>query len=471
MRRRIIPSIRTCTTGSWRCTRITGAIAIIATLRAATVCADEPFDPVAAGQLPQYIFFNKSPTASDADRWDQGRPESFTRESIEAVVDAIGARGNDRLRVGVHFPFSILETEPKVLAKSIGHLLESAEAADVPVLITFDGQNWWESRSDLWNWWDPSLPGYSLANRSNVEWTDWGPEHAVKIGWRNWGQQVRVRPAPNIMSPKLLAEHDRAYDVLIPVMLRWYRGLPADRKYLFGGLKLGWEASINVNAYYQKDGNRIYDESPKDASKDPTAHDPAKGWTFGNPALGYAAVSTAGIRTSGTLTKDDAEKVVHMYLARLCARARAAGMPPHLIFTHQGGTMPPWDKHLSFRPAINDNSIPGWSFYWDDPPGCGSLDADMKAAGREQWAASEWWLGAGDAAGWQRRFESTLRYRQCRLICVYNWGPFAKDAAALEAVRQVVEAATTRPAPSTTGPAAVSARSQPTASQPARTKR
>ncbi|UCG15322.1 MAG: hypothetical protein JSV19_08480 [Phycisphaerales bacterium] len=404
--------------------------------------AREPYDPVATGERPQYIFFNKSPTARSPMAWRQSRPESFSAASCREIVETLGTRGNARLRAGVHFPFSILDGDAETLAASLRRLLEAAREADLPVLVTLDGQNWWGYRSDLWNWWDPNAPGYDPDNRLNVEWTDWGPEHAVKICWRDWGRQIRVRPAPNIASPRFLAEHWKQYDVLIPILLEWYGRLPDDRKYLFGGVKLGWETSINVNAYYYADGDRLLAQNPNDVSRDPRDHDPAKGWTFGNVPLGYAAVSTSGLKQRGELTKEDLEKVVYEYLRRCSYEVNRRGVPAHLIFTHQGGTYAPWDKHLSFKAAINEFSIPGWSFYSHDPPDCGSLRSDLATAGRRQWAASEWWRGAADEAGWFERFERTLTFERCRLITVYNWETFRTLPEALAAVRRLVATST-----------------------------
>jgi len=414
-----------CSHGAWAATGTRGA---------------EPENPLAEGRLPQYIFFNKSPTASGPLTWRQSDPACFTPQSFLDIVDRIGTRGNDRLRIGVSFPFSILEGDVNTIARSLTRLLDASQATGIPVLITLDGQNWWESRPDLWNWWDPSLPGFDRKNRFNVEWTGWGPEHAVKVGWRNWGRQHRVRPAPNLASPRFLAEHWSRYDVLIPIIVRWYRQLPHDRKYLFGGLKLGWEASINVNAYYHDDGNRIFERSPLDDSRDPTMHDPERGWTFGhNPPLGYAAVYTSGIRKKGELTKEDVEKVVHRYLESLCRQAARRGVPRYMIFTHQGGTYAPWDRHMSFKPAMNDYSIPGWSFYTHDPPDCGPLGAELDSEHRRQWAASEWWRGAADTPGWMRNFERTLTFKDCRFVCVYNWEQFVKYPEALAAVRNLAD--------------------------------
>jgi hypothetical protein len=131
--------------------------------------------------------------------------------------------------------------------------------------------------------------------------------------------------------------------------------------------------------------------------------------------------------------------MVHRYLADLCKLVRRQGIPAHLIFTHQGGTYAPWDKHLSFKPAINDDSIPGWSFYSHDPPDCGSLAADLESVGRKQWAASEWWRGGSNTAEWREHFERALAFKQCRLITVYNWEPFSRAPEAIAAVRAAAE--------------------------------
>lgn len=399
--------------------------------------AAEPYDPVAAGELPRYIFFNRIPGLPNPRLWHQEEPERFTAESMREIVELTGTPGDERLRIGASFIFSLMESKTVTLKRSIAALLEASRRAGVPVLITLDGQNWWQTRPDLWNWWDPDLPGFDPAHRMNVEWTGWGPEHAIKISWRNWGRQLRIRPAQNIFAPRVQAELHEKLAACVPVIAEWYRDLPADKKHLFGGVKVGWEASINVNAYYYRDGNRLFEEFPDDTSHDPDERDAAKGFTFGSVGLGYAAATSLGLKTSGELTVQDHEKMVHRYLADLSRCVREHGIPSHLIFAHQGGTYAPWEEHLSFKPAMNEDSIPGWSFYTHDPPDCGSLAEDLESAGRRQWAAAEWWRGGSTAEEWQERFKRTLRFKQCRLITVYNWEPFSRKPEALAAVRQL----------------------------------
>ena len=390
-----------------------------------------------AADSPRYLFFNIAPGAG----WNQNRPETFSRAMFDSVTQTLRARENPRLRVGLSFVFSTLETPTNVLAKSLRQLLASSEETGVPVLVALDGQNWWQSRPDLWNWWDTNRPGFNPSNVFNVEWTGWSPAQAVKLGWRNWGRQLRVAPAPNLASPRVVEEHLKGLRLLVPILVEWQRRLPAERKWLFGGVKLGWKAGSGYNAFYYPDGNRYLEQWPDDPSHDPTnGLALAKGLASGASQLGYAGVKTMGFKERGELARGDLARVTEQYLERLCRLAHEVGLPRESVFTHQGGNYSPWDQHLPFWPAFNRWSSPGWSFYGVGPHESGPLDQEMQAAGQERWAAAEWWWGAPDAAGWEDHFRRTLSFRDCRFICVYNWnqGMFEKEMAGLEAVRKLV---------------------------------
>lgn len=394
--------------------------------------------PDEAEKPPRYIFFNITPRSG----WNQDRPESFTRALFDEVTRTIGAPDNPRLRVGLSFVFSTLESPTNVLAASLGRLLAASEEANVPVLVTFDGQNWWQHRPDLWNWWDTNQPGFNPGNVFNVEWTGWSPTQAVKICWRNWGRQLRVAPAPNLASPRVVEEHLNGLRALVPVVVDWQRRLPPERRWLCGGVKLGWEAGIGYNAFHYVDGNRYLEQWPHDASHDPQQGlDKPNGWGAGGSRLGYAALKTSGLKTQGEITPDDIARVTAAYLEKLCRLAHTLGLSRELIFTHLGGNYDPWDKHLPFWPAFNEWSTPGWSFYGCGPRESGSLERELAAAGRTRWAAAEWWWGAADAAGWENNFRRTLSFQDCRFLCVYNWnqGMFEKVPVGHEAVRRLVQ--------------------------------
>ncbi|HEO71390.1 MAG TPA: hypothetical protein ENN80_09010 [Candidatus Hydrogenedentes bacterium] len=388
---------------------------------------------------PQYVFINKAPGIE----WHQAHPETFTPESLEAIVDAIGAPRDGHLRIGVTFTFSTLQTPVEVLAESLRNLLEAGESTGIPVMVGFDGQNWWGERPDLWNWWDPDKPGYNPANAHNVEWTEWNPASAVKLGWRNWGSQLRVHPQPNLASPAVIAAHVEPLKALAPIVAAWYRGLPAERRYLLGGVKVGHEAGIGYNAFYYPDGNTYLERWPDDTSHDPRhGLDLKAGLSGGAAQLGYAAVKTAGIKHEGTITREDLGKVTQRYLTTLAKAVHDCGLPRERIYTHQGGTYPPWGAHYPFWPAINVWSTPGWSFYGLDPHACEGLAEALDDAGCDRWAAVEWWWGAPDADTWRDHFERTLGFRDCRFLAVFNWNcgfAFQNEPAGHEALRRLVK--------------------------------
>lgn len=394
--------------------------------------------PFRASAEPRYLLFNMAPGHD----WKQEMPSTLTRLLLDDVVNTVRPIKRDDLQIGVAFSFSILNSPPGVITEGITNLLAASLATGVPVMITLDGQNWWNEHPELWNWWDPESPGYNPQNVYNVEWTSWSPAQAVKVGWRNWGVQIRVAPAPNLASPQFLEANTNALKQILPVVVNWYNGLPADKKYLFAGLKLGWEASIGYNAYFYPDGNRFFEQWPNIDIHDPTTGlDHSKGLSGGLLQLGYAAVRTSGIKNSGEITRDDIGKVTQNYLALLSKTAVEMGMPREMVFTHQGGACPPWDNQLPFWPALNEWSCPGWSFYWGAPAEAGNLNEEMQRAGVTRWSAAEWWWTGTTGQEWADHFARTLEFRDCRNICIYNWnqGGVESQPEALEGVRLTLE--------------------------------
>ncbi len=392
---------------------------------------------VQASAGPQYICFNFVPIR----HWHPQQPCSFTTAPFEELHAVLKTRPNPHLEIGLACAFSYLNGDLDVLAQSLRNLLQAAQQADTPLLVTLDGQNWWTRRPDLWNWWDPSAAGYNPANVYNVEWTGWSPKKAIKIAWRNWGRQIRVVPPPNLMSRRVLAEHFKALKVLVPILREWYEHLPPEQKHLFIGVKLGWEASIGYNAFYYPNGNSYLERWPHDASHDPTyGLDLKKGLSGGLVQLGYAAVTSAGRAHPGPVTRDDLAYVVHLYLELLARKAHYLGLPKELIFVHQGGTYEPYDVHMPFDCAFNDYSIPGWSFYWRGPRESDDLAGVLQRAHRRQWCVAESWWPGRTAEEWRAHFASMLTFAECRFVAVYNWNQhgFKDNEAGIEGLRELV---------------------------------
>ncbi len=54
--------------------------------------------------------------------------------------------------------------------------------------------------------------------------------------------------------------------LLVPVVVNWWKALPGEKKQLLVGVKVGWESSIGVNAWYYPNGNDLLN---RPASEDP----------------------------------------------------------------------------------------------------------------------------------------------------------------------------------------------------------
>lgn len=364
---------------------------------------------------PRYVFVNHAPGVE----WNAGNPDSFTRKGMDEIVGTINAPQNEAMRLGVSFVFDFFRYDLERVAESLERFLRLSEETGIPILVNLDGMNWWEARPDLWNWWNPNQSGYAPENRHNVEWSGWGPEHAVKIGWRNWGSQIRVLPMMNVASPQVIRAHQEALKVLLPRIAAWWNTLPQEKKHLLGGVKLGHEASIGINAWYYPDGNRLANAGPEN---DPTQGlNFEQGWHGGMQPIGYAAVASSGIKQEGELTREDIAQVIADYLGMLCAEAQAVGLPPEKVYTHQGGNYAPWDKTLPWWPAFNSHAAPGWSFYFTDPTDATGLGEALDTLGSGRWAAVEWWWSGNDKTQWLRHFERTFTFRDCRMIVIYNW--------------------------------------------------
>ena len=389
----------------------------------------------AASSQPQYIFLNRAPGLD----YDQNKPESITDEVFTAPLNKVGARGTAQRRLGLSFEISYLNGPPAKIERSLRRLLALSRKYDTPVRIALDGQNWWDYRPDLWNWWDRQKPGYDPANAFNVEWDGPGTKHALKIAWRNWGSQIRVLPPPNLASPRFRRASRTELLRLVGVLRDWARALPASEKYLFPGVEIGWEASLGVNAYYYPSGNALRELFPDDTSHDPRGGlDMNRDFAGGLMPLGYAALQSKGWTHAGAVTKRDQERITQDYLAFLARLCRQAGLPRDQIWTHAGGQFAPWEKHFSHSIALNDDSRPGWSFYGHLPDEAGDLPAVLKAARVPVWAAAEWYPNATTAAQWENAFNRTLGFANCRYLALYNWELIRDNPAAIEGLRRAL---------------------------------
>lgn len=353
---------------------------------------------------------------------DEGRPETFTTDALKDIARNFPEyKANNEINVGVGCIFSYLRYDLDKVEESLKRFLAASEKENIPVWIKLDGEQWWDARPDLWNWWDPSQPGYDPANVKNVEWTHWSPEHAIKIAWRDWGRQLRVLPPPNLMSPKYRAACHEAMERLVPIITEWYAELPERKKGLFVGLNVGWESGIGTSSYYFPNGNELLGQ--------PEANDPPGGalviddvLSRGQQQIGYAAVSSAGIRMKGDITESDLVEVVRLHLLDLSKKACELGVPKDKLFTHAFGNA---KGEKLYDAAVNEYSNPGWSEYWsstDIMKNKGVL-RNLHRPQVQQWGSVEWLLlyPVDNAHMWYTAIKRTINAPGLKMMCIYNW--------------------------------------------------
>ena len=352
--------------------------------------------------------------------WYIGNPDSITDESTRDVLDKIGTLGNGDIRTAVSVSVSYNNFPIDAVCESIRRICMQSEKYRVPVYFHLDGINWWDAHPELWNFFDPSLPGYDPDNRKNVEWYDWDESCAVKLGWRNWGSQIRVRPAPNLASPRFLALQREKLDRIIPIIRSWRDSL--EDKTLFGGIVFGWELSPYVQAYFYENGNDCYD-APR--SEDPT------GGVEKSIALGYAAAKTLGLQPDGgVITEETVEAVcafTHDFLIGI-ALEHGIGRSELITHTFVGGKTSRGGGHSGIA-SVREGVTPGWSFYGGE---VSELDPQI-AFTDGRWALIEcrpWDLD-------EKLFRDAYR-KGAEIVNIYNWESIRDDERSLDVIRKIL---------------------------------
>jgi len=369
-------------------------------------------------------------------------PGERYEEVFEQVRKLQNPKSTAGVRLGIGAIFSYLNESRDQCKSRVLEFLSLAEQYDIPIIVQLDGEQWWEARPDLWNWWDRERDGYNPGNRLNVEWTGWDSAYAMKIAWRNWGKQIRVLPPPNLMSPRYRQACHDEMRVLVPLVLQWWKHLADDKKSLLLGIKIGWESSIGVNAFYYPNGNDLLDRPENEDPREELKADQVPG--RGVVASGYAAVTTAGLAKSGALEEKELAEIVRRHLDDLCALAAELGVTREKLFTHVGG----WkEEELLYDAALNRYSCPGWSFYRHASDA--SKDRGVQRVLRKNdapfWGAVEWMLmGTEDEQAWHEAITRALSIPKCRYLCIYNWSGIRDNRGAVAAIKAVLSGGTRR---------------------------
>jgi autotransporter-associated beta strand protein len=232
--------------------------------------------------------------------------------------------------------------------------LNAAQQYGVPISIYLDEEAYLPP--DLLNWFDPNLPGYDITKTNDIEWYDWTPAAAVKLGFVNWGTPFRTPPQQCWESPRIQAYQQSVYTTLIPTVLQWYNNLPVTQKWLFAGFKVGWECNVTWHEYVAN-GNSYY----------ATTNFPPLPWTA--VPLGYNALLKAGLRTNGVIdTTNDYAALIGRHLSLMSCSAYSNGIPRNLIFDHSTPSPAAVTPSTNFfrywtNAIVNPYALPATSWY------------------------------------------------------------------------------------------------------------
>jgi|GEM_PF-1172579 len=371
---------------------------------------------------PYYLVVNIGwPGGANNLAWEPTNPQSIldNAHKLEILKSAVGTEGTTSKKLAFSFVIPYFHPAPQGIEtykQTLRNVLSVSVQYNLPVLITLDGFEWWAGRPDLWNWWDPSKGGYNPENRKNVEWTGWSEDYAVREGWRNWGSPLKLNfPHPNLTSPKVIQANKEAFQQLVPIIRDWYENLPEEKKYLFAGIKVGWEVSIGVNYFYPVDDTPCRNNDAQNCIPFKNVYQ-----------IGYAAVKTAGIKTAGELTTNDLDRAVKIYIDELAKTAYDLGIPRQKIFTHLGPDHEP-SAHPEYKfmssNVLSPYAHPGYSFYTfgNGPTGIPDIGSTLQQIANTFWGVSEWGgpgLGA-DYSRWREVLSSYYNFYNNKFIVSY----------------------------------------------------
>jgi hypothetical protein len=427
---------------------------LIAAVSLAAFLAAPPAAAAATADLdrPQYVCLNKAFPGG----WVINDPSTFTQASIDAILAAVGGnRGSASRKLCVSFNAWTLIMSPAnetTMLASLDALLALALANELPLSISIDPTQWWDSRPDLWNWYNKDAPGFNLNNVYNVEWTGPSPDNATLISWRNWGAQFRLAtPHPNFASPAFREAAAASVAPLAARVAAWYRALPVGKKWLLAYVRATQELWIGTNYFYYSNGNALAPNDPKD--------DPSGGPGGAAVQLGYAAVCGASGGSGGVpgcsgapgdgLSVAQLDAVVSSFAAFAAQVLLDAGIPRSRVMVHTGaffGGAPRCNTNCVFnspQAALVQGANPAWSLYGAETSAASNagLPTALGAIGGAAWGACEWlpFFDAGHSeSAWSNAFESTLSFLNNRLIVVQNFESIQKDANATAAVAAVL---------------------------------
>ena len=134
------------------------------------------------------------------------------------IIERIGAVGNSpsrKLSFAILIPPWIVDRAyPGRMETVIEQAFSVAQKRNMPVYFSIMTHYMWNTRSDLWNFFDAKSSGYNPDNINNVEWTDWSKtpflaKDGKSYRYIDWGAPERLAPHMCYNSPAIQKEITR----------------------------------------------------------------------------------------------------------------------------------------------------------------------------------------------------------------------------------------------------------------------
>lgn len=177
--------------------------------------------------------------------WPGSAPDPLDR--IGPLAAKIGTTGDGKIRqlgFGPGIPFWVRDESS--VRQAIRRAFDTARRTNVAAHFLVDDHIGWDERPDLWNWYDPTRPGYNPENKKNVEWYDWAGT-ANKRRYMTPVGTPSQSPHMCYNSPTLEKEIHRIVSEVVGSALREeINKLKLENKqYLFAGITIGAEPGFD----------------------------------------------------------------------------------------------------------------------------------------------------------------------------------------------------------------------------------
>lgn len=177
--------------------------------------------------------------------WPGEAPDPLDR--IGPLAAKVGTTGDGKTRqlgFGPGIPFWVRDKSS--IREAIRRAFDTARRTNVAAHFLVDDHIGWDQRPDLWNWYDPTRPGYNPENKRNVEWYDWAGTANKRRYITPVGTPAKS-PHMCYNSPVIEKEiHRIVSEVVGPALQEEIDKLKLENKqYLFAGITVGAEPGFD----------------------------------------------------------------------------------------------------------------------------------------------------------------------------------------------------------------------------------